>query len=159
VTFGDREFAVNLLSQSQQDEEKRANLTRRQQLERDMATVRRQIEDASRQSNTGEREALLAKLQKMQREFEATPLPRRWERANLAGLTLKAINTGALPENVRNDLLSRLPVRLGDTLSSEAIRQTEAAVRAFDEHLNFEYVSTADNQAELRIIVSGGERR
>jgi len=159
VTFENQQFAVNLLQKSQEDEEKRANLTRRQQLERDMAKAREQIEAASRQGDDASKAALMAKLQAMQREFESTPPPRRWERANLGGLTLKAINTGSLPENVRNDLLSRLPVRVGDTLSSEAIRQTDSAVHAYDEHLNFEYVSTADGQAELRIIVPGTERR
>jgi hypothetical protein len=124
-----------------------------------MAKVKQQIEEASRQGDTASRAALIARLQALQREFESTPLPRRWERANIGGLTLKAINTGSLPENVRNDLLSRLPVRVGDTLSSEVIRQTEAAVRAYDEHLNFEYVSTTDGQAELRIVVPGTERR
>jgi TonB family protein len=159
VTINNQEFAVNLLQKSQEDEERRANLTRRQQLEREMAQARKQIEEASRQGDAPSREALMAKLQAMQREFESTPLPRRWERANLSGLTLKAINTGSLPENARNDLLMRLPIRVGDTLSFEVIRQTEVAVRAYDEHLNFEYVSTADGQAELRIIVPGVERR
>jgi TonB family protein len=159
VTFDNQQFAINLLQKSQEDEEKRANLTRRQQLERDMAKAKQQIEEASRQGDIASRADLMARLQALQREFESTPLPRRWERANIGGLTLKAINTGSLPENVRNDLLSRLPVRVGDTLSSEVIRQTEAAVRAYDEHLNFEYVSTTDGQAELRIIVPGTERR
>jgi len=159
VTFDNQQFAINLLQKSQEDEEKRANLTRRQQLERDMAKAKQQIEEASRQGDTASRADLMARLQALQREFESTPLPRRWERAKIGGLTLKAINTGSLPENVRNDLLSRLPVRVGDTLSSEVIRQTEAAVRAYDEHLNFEYVSTTDGQAELRIIVPGTERR
>jgi hypothetical protein len=155
VTFENQQFAVNLVQKSQEDEERRANLTRRQQLERDMAKTKQQIEEASRQGDTEARAALLSKWQAMQLEFESTPPPRRWERANVGGLTLKAINTGSLPENVRNDLLSRLPVRVGDTLSSEVIRQTETAVRQYDEHLNFEYVSTADGQAELRIIVPG----
>jgi beta-lactamase regulating signal transducer with metallopeptidase domain len=159
LTADGRQFVVNLLEKSQEDEEKRANLTRRQQLERDMAKAKEQIEDASRQGDAASRAALVAKLQALQREFESTPLPRRWERPNFVGLTLKAINTGSLPENARNDLLSRLPVRVGDTLSSEAIRQTEGTVHAYDEHLRFEYVSTADGQAELRIIVPGAERR
>jgi TonB family protein len=160
VTYDNQTFAINLLQKSQEDEEKRANLTRRQQLERDMAKAREQIEEASRQGDAASRAALMARLQAMQREFESTPLPRRgWERTNISGLMLKAINTGSLPENVRNDLLSRLPIRVGDTLSSEVIRQTETAVRVYDEHLNFEYVSTADGQAELRIIVPGAERR
>src|SRR5262249_22773659 len=92
VTFENQQFAVNLLQKSQEDEEKRANLTRRQQLERDMAKARQQIEEASRQGDTEARAALLAKWQAMQLEFESTPLPRRWERANLGDLTLKAIN-------------------------------------------------------------------
>jgi hypothetical protein len=155
VTFDNQQFAINLMQKSQEDDEKRANLTRRQQLEREMAQAKRQIEEASRQGDTASRTELMARLQAMQREFESTPLPRRWEGRNIAGLTLKAINTGTLPENVRNDLLSRLPVRVGDTLSAEAIRQTETAVHQYDEHLRFEYVSTADGQGELRIIVPG----
>jgi TonB family protein len=159
VSFDNQQFAANLLQRSEEDEEKRTNLTRRQQLEREMAKTKEQIEEASRQGDTESRAALMTQLQAMQREFELTPPPRRGERANIGGLTLRAINTGSLSENVRNDLISRLPARVGDTLSSEVIRQTEAAVRAYDEHLNFEYVSTADGQAELRIIVPGVERR
>jgi TonB family protein len=163
--------AVTVLEQAQNID----RLTRRQQLERDMAKAKVQIAEAR---NSGAPESALlelaARLQEMQREFEATPLPDNGnltayyqslgqsalKRAELLnGRVLKAINTGTLSESARNDLLARLPVRIGDPLSPVVLKQTETAVHGFDEHLNGEFIATDDGQAELRIIVPGVERR
>lgn len=147
-----------------------ARLAQRQQMESEIKQTRSQIEQANRNGEPEAAAALAAKVQSLQRQLEEIPL-QGWagnlleqsransRRAELNGRSLKAINTGGLDESVRPDFLSRLPVRVGDTLSPQLIEQTTAAVRSFDEHLNAEFVGTGDGQAELRIIVRNEERR
>ncbi len=48
---------------------------------------------------------------------------------------IKSIGISGLTDQARTDLLSRLPVREGQTLSQESLRQLVQTVRNFDEHL------------------------
>lgn len=143
-------------------------LTRHQQLEQDMAKAKAQLAQAlSNSAPEATRLELVARLQALQREFESTPLPAAWtgeqvgeKRAEgLNGRLLQSINVESLSDSDRNELLARLPVRIGDPLSPALLKQTAAALHDFDEHLRWEFVATPDGQAELRIIVPGSERR
>lgn len=51
------------------------------------------------------------------------------------GRTIKSINIADLSNQARSELLSRLPVHEGDTLSPETLRQVVQTVHNFDEHL------------------------
>jgi hypothetical protein len=142
-------------------------LSRRQQLERDMAKVKAQMAKAeSIGAPESTRLELGARLLEMQRQFEATPPPSAWTGEQIAqkraetlnGRLLKSINAGSLSDSARNDLLARLPVRIGDPLSPVVLKQVDAVLHDFDEHLRWEFVATSDGQAELRIIVPGPER-
>jgi len=63
-----------------------------------------------------------------------TPLPAAVPAAAVER-TVKSLNIVGLSEETRADLLSRLPVHEGDTLSPETMRQLVQTVRDFDEHL------------------------
>jgi len=77
--------------------------------------------------------------------------------ASLPGRTLKSINVMGLSDQLRETLLARLPVQVGDTLSQESIERLEAAVRQFDEHLEINLFRVESNQAEIRIVAPGAE--
>jgi len=129
-------------------------IAQRRALEAQMAALK-----ARMQQNPDEREQLALQLREVQKMFEATPFPGRIETNMLVGHAVKSISTPNLPSAVRNDLLSRLPVREGDMLSSESMEQTAKAVRSFDEHLEIRFLPTKpDGQVEIR-ITAPGERR
>jgi TonB family protein len=169
--FEGKAVTFNFVAEAQERSEAAqldVTLTRRQQLERDMAKAKMLLaETLSNGAPESTRLELAARLQELQREFESTPPPGAWSREQIAakraeainGRLLKSINTESLSDSARNDLLARLPVRIGDPLSPVVLKQTEAALHDFDEHLRWEFVATPDGQAELRIIVPGSERR
>ena len=69
--------------------------------------------------------------------------------------TVKSIAVYGLPDQSKNDLISGLPVHVGDVLTTESTAKLIAAVKQYDEHLT---VGTAYSQAgetEIRISVPG----
>jgi outer membrane protein assembly factor BamA len=73
-----------------------------------------------------------------------------------AGRTLKSIDVDGLPEPVRADFLSRLPVREGDTLSRDSLEAISQAARDFDEHFRIRITVflTDDDQVRMQIAVT-----
>ena len=140
--------------------EQQQQLTPGQRLEREIGNAQRELEKLRASSAPPEQRAEMElKLQKMKREFEMTQWESSAGRGNLlVGRPLKAIYTLFLPESVRVDLLSRLPVREGDLLSSQLIEQTSAAVRAYDEHLRVQFMTNDEGQIELRISAPNEQR-
>jgi protein TonB len=55
--------------------------------------------------------------------------------APAASRTIKSLNLVGLTEESRTDLLSRLAVHEGETLTAESLRQLVETVRSFDQHL------------------------
>src|SRR6185369_3524350 len=123
--------------------------TRRQQLEKEMGALRREIEQASGDANRVQE--MKARLENMKKEFEQTPLPNFSVNRSTIGRTVAGINTSALNDQVGRDLISRLPVREGDTVSAKLMEETMAAVRSYDEHLRAEFARRGENQVELLI--------
>jgi TonB family protein len=74
-----------------------------------------------------------------------------WASRALEGRTVKSIRVLGLSDQTRNELLSRLPVHEGDTLSPELIAKAEQAVKEFDEHLRLMGVPSAPGEAALQI--------
>jgi TonB family protein len=68
---------------------------------------------------------------------------------------LKSITIMGLSDQMRDELLSRLPVHEGDTLTNESMANVVAAVQAFDEHLN---VSTTGPATGQTIVISPSVR-
>ena len=71
--------------------------------------------------------------------------------AALAGRTLAKIEIVGLPEAARADLLSRLPVHVGDSLREDTFETLSAAVRKFDEHLSVSIRMGEGGRATVRI--------
>ncbi len=80
---------------------------------------------------------------------------KRGIRSRLASRTLKTINIAGLSDASKTDLMARLPVHAGDTLTTDSYDAVAAAVQQFDEHLEVRFLTTENNQAELRITVPG----
>jgi TonB family protein len=76
------------------------------------------------------------------------------EEPHLAGRKLAAIQIAGLSAQARSDLLSRLTVRTGDTLSQASIEAATAAIRDFDEHLEVS-METVRAGVVLRISAPG----
>ncbi len=138
-------------------------LTRRQQLEREMAEVRQFMRDRDNLSEAA-RLDLEKKLASLKAELDATPFQPiiggvfgGISSPTAVGRTLKEIGVIGLSDSVRNDLLSNLPVRVGDVLSEEVWKRTDMAIHNYDEHLRVQFLVTDDGQAVLRI--SAPERR
>jgi TonB family protein len=138
---------------SRQAKEQTATLVQRQKLEREIALVRRKFEEAAGASPE-EREILKVKLNTLRAEFEATR-PDAGRAASFVTRVLSGISTPGMTDSVRNDILSRLPIREGDTLTPQLLEQTAMALRGYDEHLRLQFLTTGDGQTELRIAAPG----
>jgi TonB family protein len=124
-------------------------LTRRQELEREIGALRREIEQASGDANRVQE--MKARLEELRKEFEQTPLPNFSVNRTIVGGTVSGINTSALSDQVSADLIARLPVREGDTISTKLMEETMAAIRSYDEHLRSEFVRRGEDKVELLI--------
>jgi TonB family protein len=119
--------------------------------EGDNAEVREQIA-----RNTAELARSLENSELTQRQREEREAESR-DRFNMrtSGRTVTAIVTAGLSESAKSDLLSRLPVHIGDTLADDSVTQIAAAVRSYDEHLEFGVIPAENNGATVRIVVRG----
>jgi TonB family protein len=153
-------------------------IARRRELERAMATVQQLLQTRDKLA-PAEVTELQGRFAALQQEFNNTPPPLGVIRGGgpgprsggpvggprgggrgargapgtlFLGRAVKSISTPGLDDSVRRDLIARLPVREGDTLSQELVEQISTAVRTYDEHLRVLFFATDDGQAELRVI-------
>ena len=75
--------------------------------------------------------------------------------ASMTGKPLKRIVVVGLSDQIRNDLLSRLPVHEGDILAADSYERVSRAVREFDEHMNIA-LSSRDGDVTFVITAVGG---
>jgi TonB family protein len=73
-------------------------------------------------------------------------------RQSTATRTVKSIQVVGLPDSLRAELLSKLPVHEGDALSPEAFNKVGKAVKEFDEHMSVRITPGASGDAVLQII-------
>jgi len=78
---------------------------------------------------------------------------------SIQGRTVNTITAASLSDPVRNEVIARLPVREGDTLTPESIQATIKAVRDFDEHLGASFRLTDETHVNIEIVVGGMETR
>jgi TonB family protein len=75
------------------------------------------------------------------------------------GRRLKTIDIRGLSAASRDELLAKLPVRVGDILADDSLARIKAAVKQFDEHLRVMIFSPRDGQVEIHIAAPGSGDR
>jgi TonB family protein len=174
VQIRQREYLVNAARALQEVPEQNDVIARRRELERAIADIK-QLLQARNNIGASEVAELQSRLAALQREFDNTPFPVGVTRGGgptgglrgggrgvrggvrggpgtlFLGRSVKSVSTPGLDDSVRRDLMARLPVREGDTLSQESVEQISTALRSYDEHLRVLFFPTEDGQVELRI--------
>ena len=120
--------------------------------------LRSQITDQTAALRSSQHEAArqeaAAKLSELQENV--SNLQRNLGPASLAGKRLARIQVMGVTDQVRDQLLSRLPVHVGDTLSADSYADTTTAVREFDEHLIVSQGTNSQTGEVAFNIVQGG---
>jgi TonB family protein len=145
----ERSLLFQEFSQSQRNLQAEALEHQLQELRSQAATLAGNV-SALADSRSAQNEALENKLAEMRAElgdFHGA--------AMFAGRRLKTIDIRGLDSAVRDELLARLPVHVGDTLAEDSMEKVQAAVKQFDEHLGLSMFTTRDGQAEVRIAAPG----
>jgi TonB family protein len=118
-----------------------------------VSQMRDQQSQAAQQVDTVSRQEAQAKLAMMQANLAM--LQRNIGPASLAGKPLKRIVVVGLSDQIRNDLLSRLPVHEGDILAADSYERVSRAVHEFDEHMNLN-LSSRDGDVTFVITAASG---
>ena len=122
--------------------------------EEKIRALRSQITDQTQQvQDPATRQQALVKLAELQASMNA--LQSRLGPPSAEGKRLTRVITNGLTESVRNDLLSRLPVHEGDTLSADSLEATRKAIRDFDEHMNLSTGFNPNGEVTLMLSVPG----
>ena len=75
---------------------------------------------------------------------------------SLEGKRVSEIYIGGVSDQVRSNLMSRLPVHTGDTLAAGSMDRLLAVVHEFDEHLNVGYAALSNGEVGVTIQMFGG---
>ncbi|MGA3016027.1 MAG: M56 family metallopeptidase [Bryobacteraceae bacterium] len=73
-----------------------------------------------------------------------------------AALRIQHIKVDGLPQQARDELLSRLPVHEGDIFSNESVQRVSQAAKDFDEHLSVRF-STGSDGMSIQILAPGAQ--
>ena len=74
----------------------------------------------------------------------------------VAGKRVSEIYIGGVSDQVRSNLMSRLPVHAGDTLAADSMDRLLAVVHEFDEHLNVGFAAISNGEVGVTIQMFGG---
>ena len=124
----------------------------RSQITEQMSQLQAAQDPAARQEATARLNEMQAKVGTLQRNLV---------QASLAGQRVARINVVGVSDKVREDLLSRLPIRVGDTLSADTMERTTKAVQEFDEHMIVSHGKSSNGEVAVTIFagtagISGG---
>jgi TonB family protein len=118
--------------------------------------LRSQITDQITQLQTTQdpaaRQQGAARLNEMQNSMNT--LQRNLGAASLVGERVSRINVLGVSDNVRDELLLRLPVHVGDTLSADSMERTTKAVQEFDEHMTVSHGKSVNGDVAITIFAS-----
>jgi len=76
--------------------------------------------------------------------------------SRMGGKTLKMLRIQGLSDEVKNQLLSRLPVHEGDVLAEDSLARVTEAVRGFDEHMAVNMMSLGKENSVIFVISAPG---
>ena len=134
-------------------------------LEESQSALQSQLEQLEKMRTAGNREETngqqaqvadaVGRIQQLQQQL--VEAERRMSDARLrsphemSGRVLARIDIAGLSEEQRVQLINQLPVKIGDTLSTEAVERIEGVIAAVDERLRFQLVPLENNQTVLKI--------
>jgi TonB family protein len=96
-----------------------------------------------------------ANLEAAKRRAEtASPVPQP-QRMSFDGRTLRSVDVLGLSQALQQELLARLPLHQGDTITELSLKQTAEAVSQFDEHLRMTTVPLSSGEAIIQIAAPG----
>jgi periplasmic protein TonB len=111
--------------------------------------------DAAGRTAVEERTVTLPNGQPASVRIGSVPKGGRLSPPSLEGKRLAGIYIGGLSVQSRNDLTSRLSLRIGDTLAADSMDRVRAIVREFDEHLNVGAGTNPNDEVVLTIQMPG----
>jgi beta-lactamase regulating signal transducer with metallopeptidase domain len=120
------------------------------------AAYARDLEEMKRRGELNDRDAAKmaeALKKRTAEEFFAVKL----RPATVVGRVLSSVKFVGFSTD-HSELTSRLPITVGQEISSPLIEKVGAAIRSFDEHLEYRFILQEQNGAELQIIAPGGKR-
>lgn len=122
----------------------------RRELEANLAALRSKKEMAAPGSETQ------VFLEKEIAELESRAARRYWFPDSSISGTLRSIRSERLSPSTRTEILSRLPVHIGDEINQESAKKIREALSTVDEHLTMRWVSDQGNLSLLIGVQSDG---
>jgi TonB family protein len=120
--------------------------------------LRSQITDQLAQLQSAQdpeaRKQAAARLNEMQSNVNT--LQRNIGNASLAGERVSRIMVAGVADNVRDDLLARLPVHVGDTLAADSMDRITKVVQGFDEHMTVSHGKAVNGDVAITIFANSG---
>jgi beta-lactamase regulating signal transducer with metallopeptidase domain len=107
-------------------------------------------------SGSSEQQSRLRELRSKLRAAEEVQGIASDEPASLPGRVLKSVVVTGLSDGAKSELLAKLGIRAGDTLTEQSVQEATAAVKQFDEHLEVNFGVPADHEAELHVAAPQG---
>ncbi len=119
-----------------------------------VAALRSQITDQAKQAqDPAQRQQAMAKLNELQSTMNA--LQTRIGPPSIDGRRLNRIDVQGLNDTMRNDLMSRLGVHIGDTMTPEMMERVRKSAMEFDEHIMVGTMYGKDNEVTLSLRMPG----
>jgi TonB family protein len=120
--------------------------------------LRSQITDQVAQLQSAQdpvvRQQAMARLNEMQ--ASANNLQRNLGPASLVGNRVSRINVAGVSDQVRDDLISRLPVHVGDTMAADSLERITKTVQEFDEHMVVSHGKSTNGDVAITIFAPAG---
>ncbi len=86
---------------------------------------------------------------------EAAAVAKAQVRAGIEGRTVRMITISGLSPQLKDELMAKLPIHVGDTINKDLAEQTMSVVKGFDEHLTMFTAPMDNNQAAIQIVAPG----
>lgn len=83
---------------------------------------------------------------------EAAMQSKLQQRAALEGRSVRSVSVSGLPQQQHDELMSKLPIHAGDTISKEVMEKTTSTVKEFDEHMTVFATPVGTNEAVIQIM-------
>ncbi len=74
---------------------------------------------------------------------------------SIEGRTVRSVSVAGLSQSLQEELLAKLPLHQGDTITADLLKRTAEAVNQFDEHLTMAAVPMSAGDAIIQIAAPG----